>query len=479
MKSLILLMWILPASLASKQCYWEPKTNTIGIPSLNSHLKTKLSVPSVHECKAWCVQTPFCVAADWIPPHFKCVLYKRLPHVRFEKGCIHFLYNCTQVPCTRYERWCIKGAQCINQTCVCPPEAPKGDGAIECVPEDKILCMVDCDPKVKSWGGAVVPINLPCWYHVTDFVVYGPTLKYNYNLCRVQIHALNKLTDRGLFFVQRVLLKVWLGRRKPNGQFSFPPFSSFHQDLNHDDIWRAVETFGTPFFKTPQTYLLDLVINRHIDGKDRFAVIKIKQCWVRIKFRPFDPDHQPQEHKPGVTVMAPKYAKFRSDNKFSTVCLTPEQGPTAYEDYARLHALTSGQELILHNILLQGAAAQKPDLNHENVEQCTAVAENFSHDDCEEYRAFTIQLCAPILNHRRLVLCFMNRGVNPMDVFQACVNWGCLGSEAHCNLYREYFTFCRSTPFMLQVGCSQSEREVISQTLYSVAASSSQPEEEF
>ena len=48
------------------------------------------------------------------------------------------------------------------------------------------------------------------------------------------------------------------------------------------------------FDRRPLQKILDLTVERRIDRVGRYVVINFRQCWTRIKFRPFDPDRQPQ-----------------------------------------------------------------------------------------------------------------------------------------------------------------------------------------
>ncbi|KAL8600701.1 hypothetical protein ACOMHN_057291 [Nucella lapillus] len=455
---------------AADKCTWEDHRDKVGVGSVSSYLASKKGVRTGYACKDLCTQTYGCVSVDWKAHYLSCTLYKTAPTTKYHKGSLYSSHKCSKEPCTYLKRWCIKGAQCVNRTCVCPPDAPTGDGAFDCVSHYKDVCMVNCDPKLTTWDGSTVPVNLPCWYRLTDFYVHNPALKYYYNKCRVQVQALNQLTSRGLFFVRRVLIKVWLGRQRQAGLYSWPLYSSYAFDLDHAYVWKAMKSYDSVFDKRPVQRLLDLTILRDLDREDRFAVVQFKECWVRIKFRPFDPNTQPQEHKPGVTIAIPKKAEFYEGNKMFSVCLTPGSGPTAYQDHAKHHGLKSGEELVLHNILLAGVNVQKKQIFHEHRDQCVGVVETFTSERCQPFRVFTIHLCGPILNHRRMIYCFKSREVDPMEVFKACVEWGCAGDVQQCNRYSDHLYHCPTTAFMRQVGCDPAARLTHNLKFYNVTA---------
>lgn len=361
--------------------------------------------------------------------------------------------NCTGSGpvCTKIGRRCLSDATCHNhtRTCSCPP-GQRGDATIACVNMTHELCTVECDPKVLTWDGAKVAVNLPCWYLVSDVITNitsPPGLEYS--KCSVQVLALNELTSQGLFYVRSVKVMVRFVRYENGDE---PVFRSGVTEftITQEQIRQAGG--NDPWTKRAVTDNSVSIVPTW-DGNDNMAVLTIAQCDVSIRFRPHVPDQLPQVEKPGVTVIIPKETKFRSSNASQSVCGLAGEGRNVYRQEANDRNLRSQAQDILFNILRDTDIRQHEE-NPDFGESCDALSDVMSACDADK-QALAVKLCTPILNSRFTLRCLQAGGVDVVETTRLCMAWVCFSSTTHCNDYLNHMSAsnCTTTGFMNRLGC--------------------------
>ncbi|KAK7485355.1 hypothetical protein BaRGS_00023454, partial [Batillaria attramentaria] len=100
-----------------------------------------------------------------------------------------------------------------------------------------------------------------------------------------------------------------------------------------------------------------IVIEPTYDAVNNFAMLEIRHCETRIKFRAFDPTRpKHQRQLPGVTIQAPQDALFPGHAEGfypQSACGTPADGRLLYRNRAEELGLVDDDTAIIYDILTE------------------------------------------------------------------------------------------------------------------------------
>nr|KAG5692061.1 hypothetical protein BaRGS_021493 [Batillaria attramentaria] len=330
--------------------------------------------------------------------------------------------------------------RCAGRKCQCP-KGYKGDAEFECVKTKEKLCSVTGEGTVsmEGYGGSASVVNLPCSYLASRFVVRQSG---GQSFCGVEVHVTNEL-QRDNFVARTVHVSVGMTEPARLVQYYTDVMvtGSYDESKSYNYVIRAspLEAFTWGSSTMTDKHQGD-ILNATVDKEDNFVVLDLPTCETRVKFRAYDSTRNAQGQLPGVSIAAPEHAEFVhevGDYPYS-LCGRSKDPKQLYRNRAKDLRLNGPSDAIIWDILSQ----QPHQFDNPEAEQCERAMELFaaSSDQRAHFKA-----CSFVLSKKRLRGCLKKNGLSPIEVFNSCLSYLQLPTDAHaCQELKSASGSCRN-----------------------------------
>ncbi|XP_070196048.1 uncharacterized protein [Littorina saxatilis] len=319
--------------------------------------------------------------------------------------------------CTKIGRRCLTGIDCLDKECVCPP-GQKGNGEIECVDNENLLCTVSADPHLHSYGLSRTDVDLPCRYRLTRYVTEHRTAATPHSFCSVEVYAINEL-NMGQYYVRSVSISLGV---TDSGQQVHHQFEVRKFGVSEDQIFKFLSNV------TKTQALWGFAQHENVNGVDvyptfdeenNFAVLWVPECATRIKYRGYDRSQHRQHQVPGISIMAPPDSKFLPTygNYPHSLCGTSTDNETLYAVRATELGLFNKNLGVIYDILTEKA----PQSDNPARQNCETAMDTF---ETSANKTRDLNACGDILIRRKVRKCTVDdKGVQPIEAFISCLKY--------------------------------------------------------
>nr|QIQ54699.1 capsule gland specific secretory protein [Reishia bronni] len=337
--------------------------------------------------------------------------------------------------CTRIHRQCLKGVQCVHKECVCP-SGTKGNGLIECVNKDDLLCMVTADPHLNNYQHAHVDVDLPCRYRLTRYVTSHRHAATPHAFCSVEVYATNEL-NLAQYYVRSVHISLGItdSGKQVHDQFEVKKFG-----VSDDQIFKFLANITQT--RTVWGFSLHEKINGvdvypTFDVDNNFAVLAVPECGTKVKYRAYDRSRHRQPQLPGVTIRAPSDIKFVKNYGFypHSLCGTNEDDAHLYDRRAEELGLKHRNLAVIFDILHEAP----PQHANPKGQECENAFEIFK---TSKNKVADLNFCGDILTNARTRKCIVHAKADPITVFNKCLQLRQHGSADDCSFFKNLLQAC-------------------------------------
>ncbi|PVD30901.1 hypothetical protein C0Q70_10176 [Pomacea canaliculata] len=297
---------------------------------------------------------------------------------------------------------------------------------------DEHVCQVTADPRDYAFEGGRARIYIPCKYRLTKFMTTFRNSQSKMRFCEFEAFSFGKIVD-GHNFVGGLEVKVFV--------YDSETQQAYQRDFlkfEIDSAGIASEGHRLRWGSSQSASIFHGVgIVCKFDIEEKFAILDVKDCGVRFKFRSYNPRNpaNKQHLMPGLSIKVPATAIFTTNEKTESfpnvLCGRPspqDDSEIFNRELVRLK-LDKRHQVMLYTILEQRLnqtliANQSQLLPYGN--DCRNSFQLFK--TCR-HKSLAVRACSGVVKNTKTVRCL---GTMVMAIFNHCLSQVCGGSL--CNL---------------------------------------------
>ncbi|PVD22769.1 hypothetical protein C0Q70_16025 [Pomacea canaliculata] len=259
---------------------------------------------------------------------------------------------------------------------------------------------------------------MPCRYRASRFITESPDAPIpEYTSCSFEIYATNQLY-KGRYIVASAHISVGVTDSASQVHSSFEVYKS-NYDVEESSIYNYLARIvkRDSIWGSSNGVIPGLDVDPSFDDVNNFAVLDVKQCDTRIKYRAYDRKRPLQSQLPGLSIQTPSHAKFVPNlgTYPASVCGVPQDGTDLFTQRAKALNVSNADTAIIYDILSQ----RPPQVDNPNADICNDAFDAFS---TSTNKASDVERCAPIVVNAKISTCLAESPFAPADPFELFVD---------------------------------------------------------